>query len=164
MRSPTLPGGVVLRLLFPAFAIAAGVACAVDRPPFLVGERTLRTDSTTCPFGDHGARIGVEDTADGVDITVTTLRDVEELRHRARDAAAMYGPAAHRGLGHHGKHGTGEHHGLGLAELRPEVKAAEVDVPGGAKIHVTPADPAKIDDVRRNVRARAEGARWGECP
>ena len=150
--------------IFSTLVILAGVACASDRPPFLAGEPSLRTDSTSCPFGDRGARVAVDDAPDGVDVTITTIRDVDELRQRARDSAAMYGPLAHRGLGHNGKHGNGEHHGLGLAELRPEVKSEVTDVPSGAKIHVTPVDPSSVADVRREVRARAERTRWGACP
>jgi len=139
-------------------------ACTGDRPPFRAGMPPLRTDSTTCQFGERGVRVSVDDAPDGVDVVLTTIRDVDDLRHRAHDAAAMYGAGAHRGLGHNGKHGNGAHHGLGLARLSIPVKAEEVDVWSGAKIHVSPVDPAKVDVVRSEVRARADDAQWGECP
>jgi hypothetical protein len=124
----------------------------------------LKTDSTTCQFGERGVRVAVNDLPDGVEIVVTTIRDVDELRHRARDVAAMYGHGAHRGLGHNGKHGDGAGHGLRLAELRSMVSAVETDIPDGATIRVTPLDPAKVAEVQSDVGARAERAQWGDCP
>jgi hypothetical protein len=123
----------------------------------------LRTDSTTCQLGDRGVRVAVNELPDGVEVVVTTIRDVDELRQRARDAAAMYGPGAHRGLGHDGKHGDGARHGLHLAELRAKVNAVETDIPDGASIRVTPLDPAKVGEVQSEVEARVEKAQWGNC-
>ena len=151
-------------MLLATLVIGASAGCAANQPPFHAGLPPLETDSTTCQLGDPGVRVRVEDVEDAVDVTVTTIRDVDDLRHRVRDAAAMYGPGAHRGLGHHGKHGNGGHHGLRLAELRPTIKAVEIDVPSGAKIHVTPIESAKLDEVRAEVRARAAQAQWGDGP
>jgi hypothetical protein len=120
--------------------------------------------STTCPFGFEGAREGIESTAAGADIRIIAYGDVTELRQRARDAAAMYGPGAHRGLGHHGQHNSGLHHGLGLAELGGKVTATEEDTNEGALIHISAVDPATVEGLRTELSARAARARVGECP
>jgi hypothetical protein len=99
-----------------------------------------------------------------VDVTFSGGSRLEELRHRARDAAAMYGPGAHRGLGHQGLHGDGEHHGLGLKELSPPVRAVEVDTDDGARIHITPLNAADAVAVRAEVHARVTRTRMGDCP
>jgi hypothetical protein len=148
-----------------AILLALSCACTPPEPPFVrVGERAPPSESTTCPFGFRGARVAFEDTAEGVDIVLTGVGNAAELQHRARDAAAMYGPGSHRGLGHDGTHGNGLHHGLALDRLGVQVRAAEQNTTGGACIHVTAIDTADLAKVRTAVRARADAVRSGSCP
>ena len=46
----------------------------------------------------------MSDTEDGTVIELRAYGDATDLRRRAHDAAAMYGPGAHRGVGHDGVH------------------------------------------------------------
>jgi hypothetical protein len=146
------------------FAVCALAGCAPDgRPPIHAGEPLEPSPSSTCPFGLRGARVAVENTRDGADVVMTAFGDATELRHRARDAAAMYGPGAHRGLGHHGQHGDGKQHGLSLGTLGVQVVAAEEDTPDGARIHVASVDPQEKQRMRAALVARVDDARTGEC-
>lgn len=110
----------------------------------------------SCPLGVRGAAVAATDTADGITLTFTTdvVANVEELRTRARDAAAMHGPGEKVGLGHDGRHGEGGQHGLQTLQL-PPVHAAEDDVNEGARIRFVPADQKDLEVLRTKLRARA---------
>lgn len=147
------------------FACLGGAACSSSgQPPFSVGRSPLPEPSTTCPFGVRGARVRMSDTEDGVVIALRAFGDVGQLRHRASDAAAMYGPGAHRGLGHDGVHGGGHRHGLGLAHLGVPVRAEAENTPDGAIITVRPQSPAELPRMRAALREREGRVRAGECP
>jgi len=129
----------------------------------MAGEPMLAEPSSTCPFGFAGARVAVENTNDGADVIITGIGNAREIRQRAKDSAAMYGPGAHRGMGHRGMHGDGQRHGLGLATLSVPVRAIEEDIEEGARIHVTPVRAADRDRMRGALLARAENAQTGSC-
>jgi hypothetical protein len=117
-----------------------------------------------CPLGVEGATLDAVDTPDGVDILVTGPAErVSEIRTRAHDAASLYGPGAHRGLGHHGRHHLGaQRHGLRLTEL-PPLEATAVDLEGGARIQLAAKLPSQADEIRRRTRERVETANAGPC-
>ncbi len=117
--------------------LAALAACTsatterpAERPPSTVG---------ACPLGVPGASVDLQETPQGVALVFTSPEHVDELRERARYAAAMHGPDAHLGAGHDGSHGSGGQHGLQAMQL-PPVHAAVVDVDGGARIELVPTD------------------------
>lgn len=155
-----------LALAFVLVLVAApSGGCSSSGRATYVGPRTpMSTPSTTCPFGIRGARVSTSDTEDGSVIELRAYGDVAELRRRAHDAAAMYGPGAHRGLGHDGEHGGGEHHGLGLAHLGVPVRAEAEDTPEGARIIVRPIVATDLDKMRKALREREERTRAGKCP
>lgn len=76
----------------------------------------------------------------------------------------MYGPGAHRGVGHDGVHGRGEHHGLGLSQLGVPVEAQARDTPEGARISVRPKVATDLEKMRSALREREARTRSGECP
>jgi hypothetical protein len=76
----------------------------------------------------------------------------------------MYGPGAHRGLGHDGAHGGGQRHGLGLAHLGVPVEAVARDTPDGAVIIVRPKDATDLQAMRAALAKREGHVRRGECP
>ena len=144
-----------------------GAACSTSgQPPIAVGGRhpPRPEPSTTCPFGVRGARVRMSDTEDGVVLALRAFGDVGELRRRAHDAAAIYGPGAHRGLGHDGAHGGGHQHGLGLAHLGVPVEAEAKDTPEGALITVRPKAASDLARMRAALRKREGQVRTGECP
>jgi hypothetical protein len=143
------------------FALAA---CSTATEP-VAGKPTMLTQGQFvggCPLGVAGALATVSETDDGVAITFLTTPDqLDELRERARHAAALHGPNAKLGLGHDGAHGQGGHHGLQAFQL-PPCHAVASDVEAGARITLVPADAADravliakaTDGVRRmNVLA-----------
>src|SRR5687767_11291023 len=125
-------------MVLTAALVGCGGAAAIGPAP---------EPSTTCPFGYHGTRVAMEDTDAGVVIRLRAYGDINEVRARAHDAAAMYGPGAHKGKGHNGEHGLGHQHGLGLAHLGVRVTASAVDTPDGADIYVRPQAPADLDKM-----------------
>lgn len=132
--------------------------------PVAMAAQTDPEPSTTCPFGVRGARVELENTSDGVQIKLRAFGDVEEVRRRAVDAAAMYGPGAHQGLGHDGQHGTGERHGFGLGQLGVPVSTLVENTPDGARILVWPKQPEDLDKMRTALAKRESRARAGKCP
>lgn len=159
--------GLHLRQVLARVVLAAAFAVGCNgkeiAPPIHAGERVEPAPSSTCPFGFRGARVAIERTALGADVVIEGYGDPAILRRRARDAAAMYGPGAHRGMGHDGKHGDGERHGLGLAALGVPVRASEEDTTDGAIIHVVAAEPADRDRLRALLVERGNAARTGDC-
>jgi len=146
---------------------AAGAGCApAGRAPVSMstGEWAAPEPSTTCPFGIPGARLSMSDHDDGVVIALRAYGDVGEVRRRAHDAAAMYGPGAHRGLGHQGVHGGGHRHGLGLSQLGVPVRAEAENTPEGARITVRPEVATDMEAMRAALWKREGSARRGDCP
>lgn len=86
-------------------------------------------------------------------LTVVTDNDVADLRKRARAAAEMNGPGAHKGPGHEGLHGTGGRHGLQSMQL-PPMRAVVEDVDRGARISLTPVDAADVPRLRASIQDR----------
>ena len=132
--------------------------------PISAAARSDPEPSTTCPFGIRGTRVEMQDSADGVVISLRAFGDVEEVRRRARDAAAMYGPGSHMGLGHDGMHGKGERHGLGLVHLGVPVNAIAEDTPEGARIIVWPKRQEDLGKMRAALEERERRTRTGKCP
>ncbi len=105
----------------------------------------------------------MEETDDAVVLSFKAYGDVHEVRRRAHDAAAMYGPGAHRGVGHEGHHGIGQRHGLALDRLGVAVLARAENTPEGARIVVRPIDPADLSKVKDALADREGRARGGGC-
>jgi hypothetical protein len=134
-------------------------ACSTATEP-TAGKPTTITQvqiATGCPLGVPGTLATIAETEDGVAMTfLTTFNRVDELRERARHAAALHGPSAKIGLGHEGAHGQGGQHGLQAMQLPPS-RVAEMDVEAGARLTLVPVDGAErnmlvtkaTDGVRR---------------
>jgi hypothetical protein len=134
-----------------------------------------------CPIAVPGTQLAAADTPDGVSVTFTTSPDrAEDLRARVHAMADMHnrhhlagGPegthAGHGGMEHGGMMGGGmmgggmmgggstAGAGAGQASMMPPPsRATVVDVEGGARLVVTPNDPADMDQLRSTVRTHAE--------
>jgi hypothetical protein len=66
----------------------------------------------------------------------------------------MYGPGAHKGMGHEGHHGEGGQHGLQVMQM-PPVHATFGEVESGARIVFVPADVNDKAIVGSKLRERA---------
>ncbi len=134
-----------------ALVLAAG--CSTASTPKSDTTVTRAEAPRGCPLGVDGAQVTVEDTVDGVAMTFTSKDKVDELRTRARDSAAMYGPRK-AGQGHDGKHAQGGHHGLQPMQMPPAWASTE-DVEGGARIRLSPVDAGDLGALRAKARERA---------
>ncbi len=117
-----------------------------------------------------GTQVAAADTPDGEAVSFTTTPDrVEELRarvhamadvHNRRHAGAM---EEHGGM-HGGMMGGGMTGGMGssgeaadqTSTMPPPSRAAVEDVQSGARLVVTPNDPADLERLRSVVRMRAQ--------
>jgi hypothetical protein len=117
-----------------------------------------------CPMDVPGAQVSAVDTQDGEAVTFTTTPDHEaDLRARVHQMAAMHN-AHHQGGGmEHGGMQQGMHGSMGgtmgpdhKSMMPPPSRAAVEDVPGGARLSVTPNDPADLDQLRSTVRMHAD--------
>lgn len=131
------------------------IACTEAQPP-AESAATIRSAPapSACPLGVPGARVAYEDTDGGARLTLTApANQLDDLRRRARDAAAMRGPAK-QGEGHEGRHAMGANHGLRPMQL-PPARGVEQDLEGGARIDLTPYDAADLPALRTKLRERA---------
>ena len=100
-------------------------------------ERTASVELSKCPLGIPRARVRVDDTPRGADVTFTvdSADRVAELRMRVARAGEVNGPGAHAGLGHAGMHGQGYDHGLRLWSMVPTTTSVEA-TRDGAVLHI----------------------------
>jgi hypothetical protein len=117
-----------------------------------------------------GTQVSSADTQDGEVVTFTTSPDHEaDLRSRVHAMAEMHNSHHQRGgMDHGGMHG-GMHRGgsggdtstgsgaMGHMEMMPPPSRASVeDVPGGARLIVTPNDPRDLERLQSVVRMHAQ--------
>lgn len=114
-----------------------------------------------CPLGVPGTEVVLVDTDEGVDLYFRE-GNVDEVRRRTRDVAALGGPGAHAGEGHHGAHGVGQRHGLKLME-GPPLRATASDVDGGARLQLIALDVRRRDELRSHVRDRVAKIQSEAC-
>jgi hypothetical protein len=115
-----------------------------------------------CPLGVPGARVWAEDVPSGIVLSFVSADRPDEMRARARDAAAQCGPGSKLGQGHAGKHGEGGTHGLQMMQAPPAYSGA-VDIEGGARIHFVAVDPADVELLRAKLRERADRMNATSC-
>jgi len=104
----------------------------------------------SCPMSLQGTSVAVADTATGVAISITTKpENVVELRKRVEQMAAMHsGPASSPAMMQ--------------GQMMPGTVKYEA-IENGAKLTLTPKDPAKLAEFRAQVRAHVEKMQKGEC-
>jgi len=96
-----------------------------------------------CPMNVRGAEVAVADTPDGIALTFTTKTgNVEELRRSVERMATMHGAPTDKASAMPG----GMMAGIAKYEAVPE----------GARITLTPKDPAKLSEFRKQVRSHVE--------
>lgn len=138
-----------------------------------------------CPMGVEGTTTRVEDVQGGAGVAFTTPGDVPELRRRVARMSEMYN--AHRSDGHgpmmqmqggmqgghmqsgHMQSGhmqSGHMHGgmMQGAMMMPPSTARAEEIEGGARLVLTPRDPAQLSTLRENIQQMAGGMASGQCP
>jgi hypothetical protein len=153
-----------MRLMNGRLVIAIGVSVLVacgsstSQPPRSEGHAHGETASMgggMCPAEVPGTTVSASDTRDGAAITFTTTGDVAQLRQRVQHMAEMH---------EHMMQGSGDM-GSGHMHMMMVASTARVeDVEGGARIVLTPNDPAKLDELRMHVHEHTTQMANGHCP
>lgn len=151
--------------LFAALAISgtgcmAGMVAHAVPPPAQPPLGAAPADMMqVCPMAVPGTQVAVSDTPDGEAVWFTTAPErIPELRSRVRAMADLHnrqhagGGAEQMGGGMMG----GGMSGMGASMMPPPSRAAVEDVEGGARLVVTPNDPADLDRLRSTVRMHAQ--------
>ena len=123
-----------------------------------------------CPMTVPGTKVSAADTSTGETVTFTTTADqAAALREKVHAMADMHnqhhaaGDAGHGSMG--GMAGMGGMHGSGMEgmQMPPPSRAAVEDLPDGARIVVTPNDPADMQRLQSTVRTHAEHMQQHGC-
>ena len=130
-----------------------------------------------CPMSVPGTKLSAADTSTGEALTFTTTPDqATPLRERVHAMADMHnrhhasGDADHGGMG--GMHGgmmggpaghSGQGGMMGDMQVPPPSRAAVEDLPDGARIIVTPNDPADLERLQKTVRMHAQQMQEHGC-
>lgn len=142
-----------------------------------------------CPMQVEGTTVRAADVEGGVALTFTTSGDVAELRRRVAHMAEMHGHHGEHhghGMGMHGQssggggehaHGaqqggagqpqSGQHQGgmmMGGGMMMPAATARTEEIDGGARVILTPRDPADLGKLREHAQHMAERMASGQCP
>jgi len=105
-----------------------------------------------CPMRLEGTSISIADTATGVALSFTTKHEnVAELRKRLDQMATMHSTNADRPSA-----------AMMQGQMMPGTIKYEV-IENGARLTLTPKDPAKLAEFRKQVRAHVETMQKGEC-
>jgi hypothetical protein len=100
----------------------------------------------SCPMKVAGAEVAVTDTTNGVVLNITTKTgDVADLRRRTESMAKMHT----------------EHSNIHSEMMQFDVKYEEIS--DGARLTLTPKDPAKLGEFRTKVRQHVEQMKTGNC-
>lgn len=148
--------------LLPALLAVASVfvmaGCARQLTPRLTEAET----PAGCALGVSGSRVVAEDTSNGIALLFTSKDRPEEMRARAKDAAAQHGPGAHLGFSHDGHHGQGADHGLQMSQ-GPGARADADPIEGGARVRFVAIDSAETDALRARLRKKASDLNATTC-
>lgn len=147
-------------------ALITGACAHSSTPPATEAAEGKRPccDSDSCPMTQDGVQVVYEDTADGAAM-VFTASDVVALQTRVGKMAEKHGAkgeaSEHQGE-HHGDHHA-EHHG-DHHEQEVLHSARADNTAQGARLVMTPTDPAQLDALRAHVKGHVEKMQRGECP
>lgn len=113
-----------------------------------------------CPMFVAGTTVQANDTSDGMAMTFTTTGDVAELRRRVHLMANhmnAHSSGAGGGTGMHGM-GMGSDGGMGMmgGGMMLATHAQVEDVDHGARLKMTPADPAKLSEMRQHMKQHSQ--------
>lgn len=137
-----------------------------------------------CPMQVSGTTARAEDVEGGAAIVFTTSGDVAELRRRVAHMAEMHerrgGEAHGRGMGmmggphsHAGQSGEAggpaqqgaSPGGMGMrGRMMPPATARSEAIEGGARLVLTPRDPADLTRLREHVAQHSQMMEAGHCP
>jgi hypothetical protein len=106
-----------------------------------------------CPMSVAGTTVQAADAPHGMTMTFTTTGDVSALQQRVHKMADHM--SVHSGGGMHGMMG-GLEGGSTLGRMMPAMHAKAEDIDRGARVEVTPDDPAKLGEMREVMHKHAQ--------
>lgn len=163
------------RTIITTIITVAAIACGGSKsaPPAATPHNGSGAMADMCPMEVPGTQVSVADTQDGVAVAFMTSGDVAQVRQRVHGMAAMHekmmsggGMMGSGGMGSGGMMGSGSGGMMGSGHMMKMVDstAQAEDIDGGARIVLTPKDPAKLAELRDHVREHAGRMASGHCP
>ncbi len=149
------------RTIIATIITVAAIACGGSKSPpsTATPHNGSGAMADMCPMEVPGTQVSVADTRDGVAIAFTTSDDVAQLRRRVHGMAAMHEKMMHEEMmSGGGMMGSGD-----MMKMVDSTAQAE-DIDAGARIVVTPKDPAQLAELRDHVREHAGRMASGHCP
>jgi hypothetical protein len=111
-------------------------------------QHTDMSMTQNCPMKLPGTDLSVTDSENGIVLTITTKSgDVAELRRRIESMAKMHSMSSNNAM-----HGNSIPFSIQYEE-----------VPGGARLTLTPTDANQLNAFRTTIRKHAEQMKKGEC-
>jgi hypothetical protein len=141
---------IAMLLMVPAILAVGGVQNTPTAPRSGM-EMRGQGMMMTCPMNLEGASVAVSDTQTGVTLSITTTKpeSVPELRRRVEQWATMHSVER-------------PSQSMMQGQMIPgSVKYEPIEK--GARLTLTPKDPAKLAEFRKQVRAHAEHMQKGDC-
>jgi hypothetical protein len=159
---------------------------AAEQEPGMRGGMMGGEMAGMCPMAVEGTTARAEDVEGGAAMVFTTTGDVSELRRRVARMAQMHN--RHHGEGHGHMRGArggsrGHQHGraqdgdepapggmqggmgmMGGGMMPPPSTARSEEVEGGARLVLTPRDPADLARLREHVGQHGDMMASGRCP
>jgi hypothetical protein len=167
-----LLGALVLALAGTACAHADPAVTAPAANPAAASSATSAHPAGMCPMSVPETKVVAADTSTGESLTFTTTSDqVSVLREKVHAMSDMHnrhqasGDAARGGAGSMGGMMAGGAMGPGMAgmPMPPPSRTAVEDLYDGARIIMTPVDPADLQRLQATVRTRAENLQQNGC-
>jgi hypothetical protein len=145
-------GNMRVFILSAAFLLMVGVTLGVQNQTGTEATHNMghmMQMMRNCPMHVQGAKVAVADTADGVAVSITTESGkVDELRRRMKLIAEMRDANENRPA---------------MMPNRIPATVKYEEVPNGARLTLTPKDPAQLEALRKQVHKRAERLQNGAC-
>lgn len=111
-----------------------------------------------CPMKVQGVEVATANTPTGIALTFTAKPEqVEDLRQRVQRWATMHTEKPEQSRGAMAPQGM-----MGTMGMMPGTAKYEA-VPNGARLTLTPKDPAKLAEFRTTVRTHVEKMKKGDC-
>jgi hypothetical protein len=138
------------RLVFAGMIMGLAGSLGLAQEPQATPQRQMGMGMMqSCPMSVSGAEVAVENTNDGISVTITTTSgDVAELRTRVESMAKMHTAASNEAM-------------MRERMIPFTVKVEEIEK--GARLTLTPNDPARLEEFRTKVRQHAERMKTGDC-
>lgn len=116
-----------------------------------------------CPMEIPGVRVAMSEVKGAIALDFTTNGDVMELRQRVHQLAAPQNNATmsndSAGGDMQGSGGREMHHDVAHISTRATVQ----DLPNGARVVFTPADPGQLDALRTQAQTQVSQLNQGDC-